>query len=79
MHASHELLDMSVNSVSNNPNIPILLLDTLENPCALIVDNIIKTEEIVIKPLGNPLQNLRELLGATILGDGNIEIGRAHV
>ena len=72
MHASHELLDMSVNSVSNNPNIPILLLDTLENPCALIVDNIIKTEEIVIKPLGNPLQNLRELLGATILGDGNI-------
>ena len=68
----NELLDMSVNAVSNNPNIPVLLLDTLESPCALIVDEIIKTEEIVIKPLGNPLQNLRELLGATILGDGSI-------
>jgi chemosensory pili system protein ChpA (sensor histidine kinase/response regulator) len=59
-------------SVSNNPNIPLLLLDTLENESALIVDEIVKTEEIVIKPLGNPLQNLREFLGATILGDGNI-------
>ena len=68
----NELLGISVNSASNNPNVPILLLDTLENPCALIVDDIIKTEEIVIKPLGKPLQNLRELLGATILGDGNI-------
>jgi len=68
----NELLNMPIASVSNSPNIPLLLLDTLENPSALIVDEIIKTEEIVIKPLGNPLQNLRELLGATILGDGNI-------
>ncbi len=68
----NELLSMPVNSVSNSPNIPLLLLDTLENPSALIVDEIIKTEEIVIKPLGNPLNNLSELLGATILGDGSI-------
>ncbi len=67
-----ELLNMPVASVSTNPNIPLLLIETLENPCALIVDEIIKTEEIVIKPLGNPLQNLTELLGATILGDGSI-------
>ncbi|MDQ3180274.1 MAG: ATP-binding protein, partial [Acidobacteriota bacterium] len=68
----NELLNLPVGSVSNNPNIPLLLLDTLENPCALIVDEIVKTEEIVIKPLGNPLRNLTELLGATILGDGSI-------
>ncbi len=68
----NEILNMPVNLSPNNSNIPILLLDTLDNPCALIVDEIIKTEEIVIKPLGNPLQNLRELLGATILGDGSI-------
>ena len=72
--ASHinELLDMPVAPVSNSLTIPLLLLDTLENPRALMVDEIIKTEEIVIKPLGGPLQNLPELLGATILGDGGI-------
>ncbi len=53
-------------------NVPVLLIDILETPCALIVDSIIKTEEIVVKPLGNPLQNLTELLGATILGNGSV-------
>ncbi|MGI8638530.1 MAG: hybrid sensor histidine kinase/response regulator [Pyrinomonadaceae bacterium] len=68
----NELLNMPFAAGSNNGNIPLLLIDILENPCALIVDSIVKTEEIVIKPLGNPLQNLAELLGATILGDGSV-------
>jgi chemosensory pili system protein ChpA (sensor histidine kinase/response regulator) len=52
--------------------IPVLLLETLETPCALIVDEIMRAEEIVIKPLAAPLQNYPNLLGATILGDGNV-------
>ncbi len=52
--------------------IPILLLETLESPCALMVDEIIRTEEIVIKPLAAPLEHYPNLLGATILGDGNV-------
>lgn len=55
-----------------NENIPLLLIETLDTPCALMVDKILKPEEIVIKPLGNPLQNVAELLGATILGDGRV-------
>ena len=52
--------------------IPLLLLETLESPCALMVDEIIRAEEIVIKPLSAPLEHYPNLLGATILGDGNV-------
>ena len=54
------------------PNTPLLLLETTENPCALLVDEIVKPEEILIKPVGFPLQNMPEMLGAAILGDGRV-------
>ena len=37
-----------------------------------MVDEIIRAEEIVIKPLSAPLEHYPNLLGATILGDGNV-------
>ncbi|HEY0461504.1 MAG TPA: hybrid sensor histidine kinase/response regulator [Pyrinomonadaceae bacterium] len=52
--------------------IPLLLLETAETPRALMVDEIVRAEEIVIKPLSAPLQNYPNLLGATILGDGGV-------
>ena len=60
------------NQKTKNEKVSLLLLENLETPCALIVDEISRAEEIVIKQLGNPLQNLPELLGATILGDGSV-------
>lgn len=53
-------------------SIPVLLVDTLESTSALIVDEVVRAEEIVIKPLGRPLQNFPHLLGVSILGDGNV-------
>lgn len=50
----------------------ILLIETSETPYALAVDQILRPEEIVIKPLGSLLQNVSELIGATILGDGSV-------
>ncbi len=67
-----ELLGMPAAPIAEAENIPLLLIDTLEKPCALIVDQILKPEEIAIKPLGNPLKSVSELLGATILGDGTV-------
>ncbi len=67
-----ELLNLPAPNFTSDETVPVLLLETLEKPCALIVGEIVKSEEIVIKPLGSPLQNIAELLGATILGDGGI-------
>ncbi len=68
----NELLGMPSTFAADGKNIPLLLIETLQKRSALIVDAIVKTEEIVIKPLGNPLQNLAELLGATVLGNGSV-------
>jgi chemosensory pili system protein ChpA (sensor histidine kinase/response regulator) len=67
-----ELLGIPAAPVLEAENIPLLLIDTIEKPCALIVDQILKPEEIAVKPLGNPLNSVSELLGATILGDGSV-------
>ena len=67
-----EMLGLPAAPISSFDNVPLLLIDTLEKPCALIVDQILNPEEIAVKPLGNPLKNVPEFLGATILGDGSV-------
>ncbi len=67
-----EMLGLPARPSLEVENVPLLLIETTEKPCALIVDQILKPEEIAIKPLGNPLKSTSELLGATILGDGSV-------
>ena len=67
-----EMLGLPAAPVLETESVPLLLIETAEKPCALIVDQILKPEEIAVKPLGNPLKSMSELLGATILGDGSV-------
>jgi chemosensory pili system protein ChpA (sensor histidine kinase/response regulator) len=68
----NELLDLPYRAMPNDENTPLLSLKTTGAPINLIVDEIIKAEEIVVKSLGSPLNNLPALIGATILGDGSV-------
>lgn len=68
----NEMLGLPVTPKNDDRDIQLLLLDTITKPYALIVDRIVRPEEIVIKPLGKPLQELPDLLGATVLGDGSV-------
>lgn len=68
----NELLGLPVQPLPENARVLLLLIETSENVYALAVDQILKPEEIVIKPLGNPLKSVSEFLGATILGDGSV-------
>lgn len=45
-----------------------------EKLIAMSVEEVEGKDEIVIKPLGYPLHNLRSFIGATILGDGSIAL-----
>lgn len=45
-----------------------------EKQSALLVNDLIGQQEIVIKPLGKYLSNIKYLSGATILGNGNISL-----
>lgn len=68
----NKLLGFSAPDVSNLEKVPLLLIETLERPHALAIDEILRAEEIVIKPLDKFLQNIAEFVGATILGDGSV-------
>ncbi|MEO6588610.1 MAG: Hpt domain-containing protein [Pyrinomonadaceae bacterium] len=68
----NKLLGFSAPDVSNLEKVPLLLIETLDKPHALAIDEIIRVEEIVIKPLDKFLQNISDFVGATILGDGSV-------
>ena len=68
----NQLLGVAPAAKPEGETLPLLVLETLENPCALLIDEIVKTEEIVIKPLGAPLDARADFLGAAILGNGAV-------
>ncbi len=68
----NELLGLPVHPANPHQDIPLLLFETATQAYALVVDRIIKPQEIVIKPFGNPLKNVGNYLGATLLGDGSV-------
>jgi chemosensory pili system protein ChpA (sensor histidine kinase/response regulator) len=68
----NNLLGLPPSPLAKNADIPVLLIETAECRFALIVDEILKPEEIVIKRLESPLHNLSRLLGAAVLGNGNV-------
>ncbi len=61
------------NSGQTRPErINVVLLETSDMACALVVDEALKAEEVVIKPLGKPLDGLKGTIGAAILGSGDV-------
>lgn len=56
----------------NGAKVALLLARVGARDVALQVDSLIGTREIVVKPLGTQLAELKGLSGATILGDGTV-------
>ncbi|MCX7884388.1 MAG: chemotaxis protein CheA [Caloramator sp.] len=52
----------------------IVIVKVGEKTAGLLVDSLLGQQEIVIKPMGRTLQNLKEYVGATILGDGLVTL-----
>ncbi|BAK81032.1 chemotaxis protein CheA [Candidatus Arthromitus sp. SFB-rat-Yit] len=61
-------------SMNNTDNNYIIVAKVGEKIAALLVDDILGQQEIVIKNLGKSLQGLKEYIGATILGDGLVTL-----
>ena len=52
----------------------IVVLQADDRQFGLVVDGILDTEEIVVKPLGKELKGLTSFAGATIMGDGRVAL-----
>ena len=59
---------------SRSSDVNIAVVATGAYRYGLIVDQLLDSEEIVVKPLGSLLATCREYAGATILGDGNVAL-----
>jgi chemosensory pili system protein ChpA (sensor histidine kinase/response regulator) len=53
---------------------PTLILGTPEKRLALMIEDIVGREEIVVKSLGDYLKDIKLFSGATISGDGNVRL-----
>jgi two-component system chemotaxis sensor kinase CheA len=68
-----ELLDMP-QSMDERDVLPMAVIQDNDRRLGLVVDRLLERQEIVIKPLGQYLNNfnLKGLSGATIMGDGSV-------
>lgn len=51
---------------------PMLMVRSGEHRAAILVDGLLGSREIVVKPVGPQLSTLRGISGATVMGDGSV-------
>ena len=72
-----EILKLDQTSTENHSSdgiVNVVVLNAEGRIYGLIVDEILDTEEIVVKPLSNELKKLSFFAGATIMGDGRVAL-----
>ncbi|HXR39418.1 MAG TPA: chemotaxis protein CheW [Terracidiphilus sp.] len=69
-----DLLLVVENRAIDLKNVNIVVLQAERRQFGLVVDDILDTEEIVVKPLGKQLKGISVYSGATIMGDGRVAL-----
>lgn len=68
-----EVLGLPVNvSMDEQEMLSLVIIQDNDRRLGLVVDRLLERQEIVIKPLGAYLGDLRGISGATIMGDGSV-------
>lgn len=65
---------LGVESDRSDGHVLIAVLQAEGKRFGLVIDRVLSTEEIVVKPLGTRLKSLGTYSGATILGDGRVAL-----
>ena len=58
--------------MSQQEVLAVVVIQDNERRLGLVVDRLLERQEIVIKPLGAYLGDLKGISGATIMGDGSV-------
>ncbi len=58
--------------LDDQEQIPLLMVRSGEYRGAILVDSLLGSREIVVKPVGPQLSTLRGISGATVMGDGSV-------
>ena len=71
-HLGMYLGGQSAQLPEDESHVPIILVRSGENSAALLTDEMLASQEIVVKTVGPQLASVRGIAGATILGDGSV-------
>jgi two-component system chemotaxis sensor kinase CheA len=66
------ILDLPPSTAQINPNapVPVVVVRSGDLRIGIIVDSVLREEEVLVKPLRKPLVRVRNIAGATALGSG---------
>jgi two-component system, chemotaxis family, sensor kinase CheA len=74
LHRELRIEKNPANGADQDNAVNMVVLQADGRQFGLIVDEIKDTEEIVVKPLGKRLKNIKTFAGATIMGDGKVAL-----
>jgi len=74
VHLDRELHIKPLNGEDTNTAGSIIVLQAVGRQFGLVVDDILDTEEIVVKPLSELFKGITAYSGATIMGDGRVAL-----
>jgi two-component system chemotaxis sensor kinase CheA len=67
------LLELDPSASENGDSMqPVVLLSAADRRIAFAVDQVVGVQEILVKPLGSQLSRVRNVAGATVLGNGRV-------
>ncbi len=69
-----QLPRLEQSTLNGGDYVPVVIVRSAEHTLALVVDELIGRETIVIKPLGDYLKKVQLFSGATISGEGNVRL-----
>ncbi len=69
-----EVLKLESELVEDEGATNIVVLQADHRQFGLVVDHVVDTEEIVVKPLGKQIKSVNTFAGATIMGDGRVAL-----
>jgi two-component system chemotaxis sensor kinase CheA len=64
------VLERPETDAAPSPNPLAIVLNVADQRLALLVDDVLTEQELAVKPLGKPLQRVRNVTGAALLGNG---------
>lgn len=67
-------LNMEYGKYHEKEEIPVVIINSPDRQIGLIVDELLNQQEIVIKSLGKYFMNVKNISGATIVGDGEVAL-----
>lgn len=68
-----EILDV-MEDENENENLTVVIVNKGDKQAGLVIDNLIGQQEIVIKSIGQYINNAKMISGSTILGDGEVAL-----